>query len=271
MRAFKKTTSTTSAELNNGRGKLPKDFFVVTPAEEEALKEFEPMVEELTGRRALIPPQSRNDCLRLLRARGLNTTKALILLESSEKERVEYSPVAYEDVKKIVQKSLAYMTGFDDAGHPVIYVDTDKFRKNEDDVIVIVKFIIFVMDEVVLEAQKRGQEQVVLVFDLTRFSLLSMDYGVIKQMLHVLMYVYPERVYRLIVFNPPYFFTAAWPAIKLWLDENSIRKILFLRKTEKLFLEVDKQAIPTILGGTFVFDVNKYEENGSARTQALVS
>uniref|UniRef100_A0A7S0G3K4 CRAL-TRIO domain-containing protein n=1 Tax=Rhodosorus marinus TaxID=101924 RepID=A0A7S0G3K4_9RHOD len=260
MRAFKKTTSATSGELNHERGKLPRDFFVVTPAEEAALAEFEPMVKELTGRRALISPQSRNDCLRLLRARGLNTTKALILLENSEDERAEYSPVAYKDVKEIVHKGLAYMTGFDDTGRPVIYVDTDKFRKHEDNVVSIVKFIIFIMDEVVLEAQKHGQEQVVLVFDLTRFSLLSMDYGVIKQMLHVLMYVYPERVYRLIVFNPPYFFTAAWPAIKLWLDENSMRKILFLRKTEKLFLEVDKQAIPTILGGKFVFDLEKYEE-----------
>mmetsp|Transcript_22098 Transcript_22098/g.89577 ORF Transcript_22098/g.89577 Transcript_22098/m.89577 type:complete len:181 (-) Transcript_22098:610-1152(-) len=162
MRAFRKTTSTTSGEFDDERSKLPRDFFVVTKAEEEALEEFKPVVEELTARTALIPPQSRNDCLRMLRARGLNTTKALMLLENSEKERAEYSPVAYEDVKKIVRKSLAYMTGFDDAGRPVIYVDTDKFRKNEDDVTTIVKFIIFMMDEVVLEARKHGQEQVTM-------------------------------------------------------------------------------------------------------------
>lgn len=96
--------------------------------------------------------------------------------------------------------------------------------------------------------------QVLLLFDLSHFSLLNMDYKMIKKMLHVLMSVYPERVAKLIIFNPPYFFSALWTVVKPWLDDNSLNKFHFLRKTADLYNVIDQCNLPTTLGGTFEFN-----------------
>jgi len=86
-----------------------------------------------------------------------------------------------------------------------------------------------------------------------------MDLEVIRTMLHVLMSVYPERIYKLLVYDAPYFFTAAWTVIKPWLDENSINKISFPRKRSKLFEVVREDSVPPALGGTSVFNPAQYQ------------
>lgn len=140
--------------------RVERDFFKVTAEEDSAREELRPKVEALRKTHPFIEPQSEVDLLRLLRARSLNVEKALVLLEECTIEKQNYLPVTYDMVEAVVRKGLAYVSGCDNKGRSIVYVNPEKFRKDLDEVEHIVKFIVFMMDGAIHLSQKNGEEQV---------------------------------------------------------------------------------------------------------------
>jgi len=72
------------------------------------------------------------------------------------------------------------------------------------------------------------EERLVIVFDLSGFSLQCMDFDAVKLLVDILQWNYPETLSVALIVNAPFIFSACWTVIKLWLDPVTSRKVAFV-------------------------------------------
>lgn len=84
---------------------------------------------------------------------------------------------------------------------------------------------------------------------------------------------YPERLGQLFIINAPWVFPTFWRICRVWLDENTVKKIHVLGKNYKkdLAKHIDPMYLPEEYGGTckcaggcvHVHDISMYKNGGS--------
>jgi len=115
-----------------------------------------------------------------------------------------------------------------------------------------VRYVLY-MIELMIGSMKPGQEQFVVLFDLSGFSARWVFQSNVRAMIRKLIYVaqaqYPERLHKALLVNAPYGFETAWRLIKPLLDEKTAEKILFCHSND-----ITKDIAPEVLcvkyGGT---------------------
>eukprot|EP00794_Sanderia_malayensis_P007065 gene7065-7860_t len=86
-----------------------------------------------------------------------------------------------------------------------------------------------------------------IILDLGGFSLSNMDYTHAKRIIWIMQNCYPERLGVCLIVNSPWIFYGCWSIIKLWLNEVTVSKIVFIQNKEDLadFINIDK--LPKII------------------------
>ena len=121
--------------------------------------------------------------------------------------------------------------GRDISGKPVIYIFARKHNKDARDIIEMKKFIIYTL-ETAIQQTLPHEEKMIIVFDLTGFTLQCMDYEVLKMLIDILQYNYPETLGTAYVVNSPFLFWACWAIIKPWLDPVTAAKAQFVNASD---------------------------------------
>ena len=196
---------------------------------------------------------SDEDLHRFLRARKYNVDPAFVLMETSEKWRIENTPVDPKSIQPEIQSGLAQICGLDKKGRAIVYVDVTTHDKNKRDLANTTKLAVWIIMTAIEVSQKHHQEQLVFIFDIYNFGIKTMDYAMMKELLKLLSDAFPERVGHLLVMRAPSVFKGFWAVIKPWIDEGTAAKIKFI-EPPALDEFVDRDQLPANLGGKHEFE-----------------
>lgn len=94
-----------------------------------------------------------------------------------------------------------------------------------------------------------SKDTLLIVFDLTGFSLKNADYTTIKFLAECLEAHYPELLGILLIYNAPWIFSTVWNIIKHWIDPHVAAKIHFCKAFKDLSQYIDPVYIPEKFGG----------------------
>lgn len=185
--------------------------------------------------------------LRFLRGRKHDEEKALRALARYIEWRKEF------DVDNIGDKTEEFQTeveakkvetGFYDRdGRPAVHIYARKHNKYSRDIEQVRKMIIYSLEDV-LKRTNPAEERIVICFDLKGFSLNCMDYEVVKMIVDILGFNYPETLHTAFIVNAPFLFSACWAVIRPWLDPVTASKVSFI-KMEQLKTYFSEENIPS--------------------------
>merc|ERR1711948_153025 len=81
-----------------------------------------------------------------------------------------------------------------------------------------VNLILYNMETAIEAGERRGVEQICLVFDLSGFGPRNMDYEVVRRLIQLLADYYPERLGQILLLNAPAIFSVFWRVIRPCID-----------------------------------------------------
>lgn len=187
--------------------------------------------------------------LRFLRGRKHDEDKAFKALQKHIEWRNEYHVDEIMNHKDQFQNELhtgKFNVEYKDKdGTPTIYIFAGKHDKNHRDLEELRLLIIYTL-EMILKRAKPEEERMVIAFDLSGFTLACMDYEVLKMLINILQFNYPDTLRVALVINAPFLFSACWAIIRPWLDPVTAAKAMFIKK-EQLEDYFDLDAIPAEL------------------------
>jgi hypothetical protein len=117
--------------------------------------------------------------------------------------------------------------GYDKTGRPAIFIYAAKINKYDRDLEQMRLLIIYTMEEVV-KRTKPDEERMLICFDLTGFKLSCMDYDMVKLLISINEFNYPETLSVAYIINSPFIFSACWAVIRPWLDLVTAAKVTFI-------------------------------------------
>lgn len=136
--------------------------------------------------------------------------------------------------------------GYDKKGRPIVCVIARKHDKNKRKLDELGSYIIYTVESA-MKQSRPVDEKIMLLFDLSKFTLACMDYDAVKLIVDVLQYNYPEVLSVALIVGAPMLFSACWAVIKPWLDPVTAAKCVFV-KPQQLTDYIDLDQVPTEVG-----------------------
>lgn len=149
-----------------------------------------------------------------------------------------------------VEKS--WIKGTDHNHNPVFWFQAKKHFGLDAPGEEMTRYVVVMMEWVRLFSRDvtASLDTILIVFDLTGFSLKNADYTTIKFLAECLEAHYPELLGILVIYNAPWIFSTVWNIIKHWIDPNVAAKIQFCKNFKEISKFIDKQWVPTSFGGS---------------------
>jgi hypothetical protein len=247
------------------------------PAEAKSFQDFKSLLSSHPSEKPLsmwgiplIPPDSSDEradvvLLKFLRARDFNVRDAHQMLTKCATWRAEFGADSVVDEElgfKELEGVVAYMHGWDRAGHPVCYnaygVFKDKcmYEKVFGDGEKMERFLrwrVQVMERGVKMLQFRpgGVNSIIQVTDLKGMPKRELR-SASKQILSLFQDNYPEMVARKIFVNVPWYFSVFYAMISPFLTERTKSKFVIAREgnvAETLYKFIRPEFVPVQYGG----------------------
>lgn len=173
--------------------------------------------------------------LRFYRGRKKDFNKALngIIkhLHWRKENEVDHPGISTESIKTEIAANKIITSGKDNKGSSLVTVIAKNHNKDSRDIDEIKRFIIFNI-EIAVKTTNPETEQLVIIFDLEQFGYYCMDYEVVKMLINILEFNYPETLDCALIVNAPFLFSACWMVIKPWLDPVTAAKCAFINKAD---------------------------------------
>mmetsp|Transcript_76875 Transcript_76875/g.89316 ORF Transcript_76875/g.89316 Transcript_76875/m.89316 type:complete len:353 (-) Transcript_76875:182-1240(-) len=152
--------------------------------------------------------------------------------------------------------------GEDKKRHPLVHVkilrtDPDADPKE------VVKFGIYNIEKGIKEAEKRGQNEIVVIVDMKGFSRKLMANKVtntMKELLTLIQSYYPERLHKLYLVNTTWLFKLLYTILKPFIDTKTRNKLSFPSHLEELKKDITADNLLQDLQGTAIEPTLSIEE-----------
>jgi hypothetical protein len=193
--------------------------------------------------------------LRFLRARKWDVEAAYEMLAACLKWRVEFgvTKLVMRGETESIQQQFATGKSFAfnvDKNNQLICYNRVKFHdKNAQPLQESELFTIYVMESC-RKLLTRSVQRVTVVFDLTDFTMASMDYMNLKFLVNCFQNYYPESLGKCLIVNAPWIFEGCWAIIKQFLDPVVKSKVCFLKSYQELTTFIDADKLPEYFGGS---------------------
>ncbi|XP_028397897.1 CRAL-TRIO domain-containing protein C589.09, mitochondrial-like [Dendronephthya gigantea] len=228
------------------------DVFSVSPAtyKEEDFIELKERMQLLFN---ADPSQLQTDaCLKRFLKAFLTVEDAFEGLVKYVKWRKEYGVETLNSTHPDIQSELStgkvLLPGFmDKAGRPTVLAYARLHDASTRDLDQLTRFTVYIIETATAKCDESVIDNICFLFDLKEFSLNNMDYGFVKQLIWLLSRRYPERLGKCLILNAPFIFSGCWLVIKLWLNEVTRSKIIFIRDKNHLEEYIDQEYIPSSL------------------------
>jgi CRAL/TRIO domain len=215
-------------------------FVPPTVEETAAVSELKTLLSEA----AVTYPFTDITILRFLRGRNHIKEKALNGLikhvewrNTNNVDSLLTNTASFETEK---EQRKVFNEGFDLLKRPIVNLIARRHNKDKRDIAVLQSYIIYTLETAMTRVRK-DDEKIVIVFDLSQFSLTCMDYEAVKLLVHILQYNYPEILSCALIINSPIIFSACWQIIRLMIDPVTASKCIFLKPSQlKTYIDVSE-------------------------------
>ncbi|KAJ5564467.1 hypothetical protein N7513_000709 [Penicillium frequentans] len=196
--------------------------------------------------------------LRFLRARKWDVKKALVMLVSTMRWRLQDMHVdddimangeaaalkqsqssdpaekkKGEDFLFQLRMGKSFLHGVDKFGRPICVVRVRLHKANDQDVESLERFTVYTIETARLLLAP-PVETATIIFDMTDFGMSNMDYAPVKFMIKCFEANYPESLGSVLIHKAPWLFSSIWSVIKGWLDPVVAAKIHFTKTRQDL-------------------------------------
>lgn len=205
-------------------------LYILTDTQEDALTELQAKIG-----RASDPYCDRACLVRFLRARDWKVPAAEKLLSESLAWRQSFAVTAIDPrtLDKESSTGKIYLHGHDRSGRPVMY-QKPRNQNSKDYVLQVQQVAYFLEREMNCMDLSRGVEQHVLLIDFKGYSIFNAPpMSQAKEVLHILMNQYPERLGNAFMVDAPFLFNALWSMVKPFLPQATRDKIHFVSRRGK--------------------------------------
>lgn len=166
--------------------------------------------------------------------------------------RLEFNAdnITEKDCPNMLRKEICVIYGSDKGGRPVLHVmpyHHDKYDRDMDEV----RNVIIYTLNTILQKTIPTEERITILFDMTHFTLKSMDFEVVQLMVNILQKYYPEVLNLALIVNAPFVFSACWSVIRPWLDPVTAKKVEFVNSQQVFNFIEESQIPPKLLEGSF--------------------
>jgi hypothetical protein len=160
--------------------------------------------------------------LRFFRGRNRDENKAFkgLIKHLEWRKENKVDTLSPESLPNEFPKRKFLTDGRDKEGRPIASIIARYHNKDARDASEIKSYILYSLESV-MKQTKPDEEKVVILFDLSEFSLACMDFEVVQFLITTMQYNYPYTLAYALIVNAPMLFTACWSVIKMWIDPAS--------------------------------------------------
>ena len=108
-----------------------------------------------------------------------------------------------------------------------LIINTDNWLQpnSDDEIIKLTSFIANVATNTLLKSQSRGFENFDVIVYLEKFKVSQLNYKFVKYLADILKALFPERLRKATIIDPPRFFITGYDVIKKFLDKPTRKKL----------------------------------------------
>ncbi|XP_076446615.1 motile sperm domain-containing protein 2-like [Babylonia areolata] len=152
-------------------------------------------------------------------------------------------------------KHAVFYHGQTKTGHKIVFLRVKHHKKDAAQMPLVKKFFVFWLE---MAFKSNPVDRIVTLFDMTEAGLSNLDMEFIRFILTCFKLYYPTFLEKLLIYEMPWIFNAAWKVIKTWLSAEAIAKIKFVTKSD-VHTYIDHGQLFEHMGGTCDLDsVNYY-------------
>lgn len=182
--------------------------------------------------------------MRFLRGRKHDTEKTYRAIKRhlqwrKENNVDEISPATFQNE---LNANKVLLQGKDKEGRPLIFIIVRNHNKDHRDIEEMKRYIIYTLEHAIKESNPE-EEKMRIIFDMSDFGFSCMDNEVVKMLINILEFNYPETLHTAVLLSAPMIFSGCWMVISPWLDPVTRAKVSFINKS-KITEIVDESMIP---------------------------
>lgn len=132
------------------------------------------------------------------------------------------------------------------SGHKILFLRVKLHKKDTSQLPMVKKFFIYWLE---MSFKVQPLEKIVTLFDMTEAGLSNLDMDFIRFILTSFKLYYPTLLEKLLIYEMPWIFNAAWKIIKTWLSAEAVSKIKFVTKSD-VHTYIDREQLFPHMGGT---------------------
>lgn len=161
------------------------------------------------------------------------------------REKFQVNSLSQHDPDIVKEDNIGRVTILeerDSHGRPTALVNVKLHDPATRDMHSLTNYTIYTLEQLASKCNEEIIDNFCTIFDLNGFSLRNMDYTYVKRLIWILQNCYPERLGVCLIVNSPWLFYGCWSIIKLWINEVTASKIIFIQKPEDMndFIDMNK-------------------------------
>lgn len=134
---------------------------------------------------------------------------------------------------------LIYISSDTNFGTVIINTDNWVSPSDEKGIIKITSFMANVITKAILKSQKIKENQFDVLVYLNNFKIKQLNYQFIKYLADILKQLFPEKLRKTILIDPPQIFITSYDIIKTFIDKPTRKKISLISTNDNRSLYTD--------------------------------
>ena len=136
---------------------------------------------------------------------------------------------------------LIYMRE-DDNDVATFIIDTKNWKQpqTDDDIVKITTFIASIATKTLLKSQKNGADKFDVIVYMENFKVGNLNYKFVKYLADILKSLFPEKLRKASLIDPPKFFITSYDIVKTFLDKPTRKKLELIstKDNNPIYLDV---------------------------------
>ena len=120
-------------------------------------------------------------------------------------------------------------------------IDTNNWKQpqNDDDIVRITTFIANVATQTLLKSQRHGANKFDVLVYMEHFKVGNLNYKFVKYLADILKSLFPEKLRKATLIDPPKIFITSYEIVKTFLDKPTRKKVELISTKENKKIYID--------------------------------
>jgi len=128
--------------------------------------------------------------------------------------------------------------GTDNVASFVIDTNNWKQPQTDEDIVKITTFIASIATQTLLKSQKNGANKFDVLVYMEHFKVGNINYKFVKYLADILKSLFPEKLRKATIIDPPRIFITSYEIVKTFLDEPTRKKVELVSTKDNILVEI---------------------------------